>query len=106
MLLSEICSRFALQLAPSLLCLVLPRLHLNLTRAAQGHRPRDAIDVDAAEAAPAPSSPSPPAAAPRRRPRLSQISGLDPWAQQAFVHAGEGEARSAAPLPTSDGTER
>ena len=68
----------------------------DLRRYPQGHKPNDAIDVDAASFAPA-AAPSAAAAAaarapPRRRARLAQIGGLDPWAQQAFVHAGDSDA--------------
>jgi hypothetical protein len=73
---------------------------LLLTLLPQGHKPRDAIDVDASDASPA-SSPTAPHHA-----RLSQISGLDPWAQQAFVHAGDSSASYARASPVSDGTER
>jgi hypothetical protein len=66
----------------------------------QGHKPRDAIDVDASDAAPAPSPAAP------HHARLSQISGLDPWAQQAFVHAGDNSRSYARSSPASDGAER
>lgn len=72
----------------------------DLRRYPQGHKPRDAIDIDSSDALPAPSSSSASAAAPHRV-RLSQISGLDPWAQRAFLHAGETSGREHAP-PTAD----
>lgn len=71
----------------------------DLRRYPQGHKPRDAIDVDASDAAPAPSPAAP------HHARLSQTSGLDPWAQQAFVHAGDNSRSYARSSPASDGTE-
>jgi hypothetical protein len=79
-------------------------IHHLLILLSQGHKPKDAIDVDASDAVPVSSS-SASTGAPRRA-RLSQISGLDPWAQQAFMRAGETSGRSAYAPPPSDGTER